>query len=85
MCKAYRRQLKLDVIAAYGGQCECCGETRWEFLTLDHKEGRAPGERELGDTMYRKARDEGYPSRYRILCYNCNCSLGHLRYCPHAA
>lgn len=23
----------------YGGKCECCGETRYEFLQLDHIDG----------------------------------------------
>lgn len=36
-----------------------------------------------GDTAYKAAIKENYPDSYRILCFNCNCSLGHRGYCPH--
>src|SRR5579862_852097 len=33
------RKLKQEVLRAYGGKCECCGEAHLEFLTLDHING----------------------------------------------
>lgn len=35
--KQYARSLRLQVITAYGAKCECCGESRFHFLTIDHK------------------------------------------------
>jgi len=35
--KNYRRTIKVEVFDAYGGAvCRCCGETEFEFLTIDH-------------------------------------------------
>src|SRR5881396_3810055 len=28
--------LRAEGIGAYGGKCACCGETTFEFLTIDH-------------------------------------------------
>lgn len=33
----YARGLRAQIVKAYGGECACCGETRFHFLTLDHK------------------------------------------------
>ncbi len=72
------RQAKLDVIVHYGGECEICGETYPEFLTIDHINGGGRKEKvRLGGTwaLYRKLRSLGYPKdNYRLLCWNCNCS-----------
>ena len=31
------RNLKEQVLAGYGQECVCCGETFYEFLSIDHK------------------------------------------------
>ena len=86
---AYRARIRDGVLEAYGGKCECCGERRKEFLALDHRNGGGSKERrELASNtsggVYRLARDLGYPKdKYRLLCHNCNCSLGWYGYCPH--
>src|SRR5882762_2207450 len=38
--KAYRKAIKLEVVAAYGGRCAClgCTVTEPEFLTIHHKD-----------------------------------------------
>src|SRR5262252_4538483 len=36
---ARRWAQRLEMIAAYGGECACCGETEPVFLTLDHVNG----------------------------------------------
>jgi hypothetical protein len=84
---AKRRALRLEMIAAYGGVCVCCGESRWEFLTIDHVNGggkkhqrSAGGSRRILEGL-KKA---GWPrDGFRLLCYDCNCSRGAHGYCPH--
>lgn len=77
-------------IAFYGGACKCCGETIEEFLTLEHKGGRnetdfySGGTKKItGKRAWEKACSQGWPDRYTVLCFNCNCARGHLGYCPH--
>ena len=82
-----REQLKQEVVDAYGGKCACCGETRLYFLTLDHVLGgggkeRIETKRTSSTTMFYYVRREGYPKRYQILCFNCNCAKSGNDYCP---
>lgn len=72
----------------YGQRCDCCGETTYEFLHLDHVRGggnkhrAATGERG-GYHVYKAVIRDGFPDIYRILCANCNLSFGFYGYCPH--
>lgn len=81
------KKLKNAVIGGLGGECQCCGENRMEFLTLDHINGDGAEHRRKvgrGLPVYRDALKEGLPrDRYRVLCFNCNCSMGMFGYCPH--
>lgn len=85
--KALARKEKEDVIREYGGECFCCGETRHEFLTMDHVGGRKKhGHARTfgGPTLYRWLRMHGYPKEgFRLACLNCNFSHGQYGYCPH--
>lgn len=72
--------------------CSCCGEPRLEFLAIDHIDGGgAKHRKELGggrsahggQRFYAWLRKNGYPSGYRVLCHNCNQSIGSFGYCPH--
>lgn len=86
VAKATRRRLRLKVIAGYGGACACCGESTEQFLTIDHIGNNGHAERVPGHntSLYRKLVKDGFPKdRYRLLCYNCNCSIGLSGYCPH--
>lgn len=79
-----RRKLRREVLAAYGGVCACCGETRIEFLAIDHINGvKPPGLPRVGLPLYTRLRALGYPPGFRVLCHNCNVSLGLYGYCPH--
>lgn len=82
-------RLKLETMTAYGGQCACCGEGRMEFLSIDHIHGGGNKHRKTLPTglgFYRYLKKSGWPiGDYRVLCMNCNFSLGHAGYCPHTS
>ena len=88
--RAHNKQLKLEMIAAYGGKCVCCGETESFFLTLDHifddgAEDRRQRKTGGGSMMYEQLRKEGWPQgRLQLLCWNCNCGRRlNDGICPH--
>jgi len=87
--KQLSQKYRLRVLIAYGGnppKCACCNEECIEFLTLDHINGGGSKERKKfvnHYAFYRWLIKNNFPDGYRILCYNCNCSLGHYGYCPH--
>jgi 5-methylcytosine-specific restriction endonuclease McrA len=84
---AANRVAKLEGIAAYGGKCACCGESRSEFLTLDHINGRATEPyRIAGQKAWARLKARGWPKdNYQLLCFNCNCAKGIYGRCPHTA
>ncbi len=81
-------ELRMEMIKRLGGKCACCGEKNKEFLTLDHIKGggRKEYKKATGPiAIYRQVKKEGFPKdKYRILCWNCNASLGLYGYCPHS-
>ena len=86
--KVRRQTLKRTVMEAYGGaRCVCCGEAGMAFLTIDHITGQGRHHRQVidrrGETFYRWLKVHRFPSGYRVLCMNCNFSLGAFGYCPH--
>lgn len=82
--REYNRRERLVAIAHYGNVCACCGEDRIEFLSIDHIHGGGQKHRKsLTVSIYRWLKREGYPEGFRILCHNCNMSLGFYGYCPH--
>ena len=87
--KGWRDNLRKEIINAYGNKCECCGETRYEFLCIDHKNGNGEQHRrrlrkDAGVDFYCWLRKQGFPKEeFRLLCHNCNMSLGLYSYCPH--
>lgn len=72
------KNIKLEMISAYGGGCVLCGETAWEFLTIDHINGGGNKHRKQvgnGAQFYKYLRNNEWPmDEYRLLCANCNCS-----------
>ncbi len=92
--KYYRKSLSLrkNVFAQYmvGGkiQCACCGESDIDVLCMDHINGDGSEHRKTiggkASGMYYWIKRNGYPDSFRILCHNCNQSLGSRGYCPHS-
>jgi len=86
-----RREIKLEMIVAYGGRCECCGETEPKFLAIDHIGGGGTSERRSNPALhfngygfYSNLKKAGWPKEvYRLLCYNCNMATYLLGCCPH--
>lgn len=83
--KAKRLETKVECYDKYGVSCTCCGESRIEFLTIDHINGggtKHRREEKIGNIYFWLKRNN-FPSGFRTLCFNCNCALGHSGYCPH--
>ena len=81
-----RKKLRKQILDILGPNCACCGESRENFLSLDHinNDGCKERKRIGGIGMYRYVRAQGFPKdKYQILCYNCNFSKGHYGQCPH--
>lgn len=85
--REYQRELtsryKHRFLEMYGNACSCCGETIFDFLTIEHKQGQQKITRRTGLVAYRDAVQEYRPDLYEVLCWNCNCAKGKLGYCPH--
>lgn len=79
----YHRDIRRLLVAIYGEECCCCGEKRFEFLSLDHVNGGGRQERGQGTARFYKSLLENRRSDIRILCHNCNLALGFYGYCPH--
>lgn len=79
-----RKQL---VFSHYGEECECCGETTLDYLTVDHVVITGTEQRKRDPSsvdIYKWLVRNNFPEGYRTLCMNCNVSLGRFGYCPHA-
>ena len=79
-----RTALRREVLAAYGSKCQCCGETEFQFLAVDHIDGGgAKHRRETSNNVYQWLKKHDYPTGYQILCHNCNMAKGLYNQCPH--
>jgi len=66
-------------MAAYGGQCACCGISDLIFLNIDHVDGHGAEHRRGTQTgrsggvqLYLWLRRSGWPPGFQVLCWNCN-------------
>lgn len=83
-----RRRRKDRIFAAYGGyRCRCCGETRREFLQIDHinNDGYEHRKRIGKAGLYAWLLAQNFPPGFQVLCSNCNFAKGHFGQCPHIA
>lgn len=84
-----RRRRRIDAIQKLGGKCECCNETRLEFLAIDHitpihRKKLNESSRHSGDALIEQVRQSGFSKeKFRVLCHNCNSAIGWYGYCPH--
>jgi len=62
----------------YGNKCQLCGETKNEFLVIDHVNGGGTLHRKelKGNRIYKWLRHNNYPNTFRVLCHNCNFMIG---------
>lgn len=84
---------KLNVMRHYSGgdpACACCGETKYEFLSIDHVNGggqkhRAEIKKGSGGvcSIHIWLERNDFPEGFQILCLNCNGAIGFFGYCPH--
>jgi hypothetical protein len=91
-----RANIKMQIITAYGGKCQCigCDVAEPKFLTIDHifNDGaehrkqinpKTNGRTGQGVTLYRWLIKNNFPKdRYQLLCWNCNLAKAHGG-CPH--
>lgn len=79
---------RLRVLTYYGGdppKCACCGETFLEFLSLDHINGGGRKQRQVIKVRWWEwIIKNNFPPGFRVLCHNCNQSIGLYGYCPHS-
>lgn len=85
------KNLRQQVLDAYGNKCACCGEKTPAFLQIDHTNNDgAKHRRQLGGAgglrLYTWLRKHNFPQAgFQLLCANCNFAKGHYGTCPHAA
>jgi len=86
------KELKAEVIAAYGGRCVCCGNDYPELMTIHHIAGDGAAHRKslfgksyiAGYRFYRWLKRNGFPKdNFELNCWNCNASKDIYGYCPH--
>jgi DNA-directed RNA polymerase subunit N (RpoN/RPB10) len=72
--------------------CVCCGESQFDFLTLDHinndggqERKRLSNSKKGGVNYYRWLLKNGLPPGLQTLCFNCNGSKGKHGVCIHKA
>lgn len=86
-----RKRLKanrMGVLEHYGKQCACCGESKYEFLAIDHINNDGAEQRRSmpnirGSKFMRWLILNNYPTNFQILCHNCNMAKGFYGQCPH--
>lgn len=87
--KLYWIWQRLTVLRHYAGSdkpiCNCCKETTYQFLALDHIYGGGTQHREASGSKYIMSAliSEGFPEGYQVLCHNCNQAKGFYGKCPH--
>jgi hypothetical protein len=88
--RCHRWVNRMKALSHYSGgtlRCDCCSENKLEFLVLDHVGGGGMKHRRLvgggGQSVYYDLKRRKFPSGFRVLCSNCNASLGAYGYCPH--
>jgi hypothetical protein len=84
------KEARMTVLSHYSDgmlKCNCCDESHYEFLALDHINGNGGKHRKelnkTGGAYYRWIIKNNYPDGFRVLCHNCNMAHGLYGFCPH--
>lgn len=84
----YYLNIKKEIMNHYSnGSCEICNHSNLKSLTIDHIDGNGRKHRAIttkrgGYSFYLWLRRNNYPKGYRVLCANCNMSIGHHGFSP---
>ena len=80
---------KLQVFQHYSKgiiKCACCKEKEYDFLCIDHINGK----KAVGHTkehssyrLYKWLISHGFPEGFQVLCFNCNLAKLFFDICPH--
>ncbi len=88
--KRYQHQKfwkRFEVIKHYSSgtfKCNCCGESDYRFLQVDHINENGSSHRKSVSCIFTDIIDMGYPEEYQILCINCNSARSkNGGICPH--
>lgn len=86
--KLYIQKVRLQALILYSGNpphCRCCGETEYDFLTIEHINGGGRKHRQgkSSQTFHLEIIKENNPDKYEVLCMNCNHAKGIHGICPH--
>ncbi len=91
-CKTIKEKIRnLDIREmlqnGYNNKCNCCGESSWQFLTVDHIFNDGVHDRKMhfcGEKFFNYLIELNFPTdRYQLLCMNCNYSKAKYNFCPH--
>jgi hypothetical protein len=82
------RRVRERVLLKYGGKCQCCGVSQYEFLAIDHVRGGGCKERREkhfpnSQAFYNYLDKQDKSDKYQILCHNCNSAKSFYGGCPH--
>ena len=87
------RKVRYDTIFHYSNgrmTCECCDESEYEFLTIDHINNKSEYNHTKleggGNALISWIRRNNFPEGFRVLCMNCNYARGKNYMngiCPH--
>ena len=82
-----RTALRLEILRHYSGkdvpECACCFVNILEFLGIDHINGGGNKHKKEVRHVYEWLKRSNFPEGFRVLCHNCNQSIGAYGYCPH--
>ena len=71
--RQWRRELRLEAVAAYGGECVCCGEDYEPYLEFDHINNDGKQERaQRTSTLELFLKRNDWPEGFQLLCANCH-------------
>jgi hypothetical protein len=73
--REYRKRLRLEILAAYGNQCNVCGQRQEAYLEIDHINGGGNIHRKTKgqEGVYSDIKNRGFPKdEFQVLCANCH-------------